>query len=169
LSAPAAATRYSLLAVVSTLLLSGCAPAGAGRGPAPGSLEAAAPAAGPGQAGPTAEWNQVVQAATQEKLVLMTMTGATYRSVVEVFQTRFPRIQVELTQARPSDIGPRLLAEQQNGQFLWDVWWGPTSTVDSILTPADALEPMPPFLVLPEVLDDNNWLGGLEIYSERAS
>ncbi len=155
---------YRLIAALSELLLSACAPAGARQGPAPQSPEAGPQAGAP--AGTTEEWNRVVQAAKNEKLVLMTMTGATYRSVVEAFQKKFPEISVELMQARPSDIGPRLLAEQQNGQFLWDIWWGPTSTVDSILTPVDALEPMPRFLVLPEVLDDSKWLGGVEIYSE---
>jgi hypothetical protein len=38
--------------------------------------------------------------------------------------------------------------------------------VDSVFTPADALEPMPPFLVLPEGLDNDRWLAGLTIYAE---
>ncbi|HEY7062357.1 MAG TPA: hypothetical protein VII06_12840 [Chloroflexota bacterium] len=158
-----------LLAAVSALLLGACAVGGASRGAAPEAPASAAQAQAAAPAGGTAAWDRLVQAAKGEKLVLLTMTGSTYRSVVEAFQQQFPDVSVELTQARPSDVGPRLLAEQQNGQFLWDVWWGPTSTVDSVLTPADALEPMPPFLVLPEVLDDANWLGGLEIYSEDLS
>ena len=115
---------------------------------------------------PTAEWQQVVSAAKGSALNLMVMTGSAYADMVAAFQKAYPDIKVSMTQARPGDSTTRIVAEQQNGQFFWDIFWGPNNSLNAVLTPADALVDIRPFFILPEVTDDKNWIGGFEIYAQ---
>ncbi len=68
---------------------------------------------------------------------------------------------------RPSEFGPKVVTEQQNGQFNYDVWLSPTSTMTEVVVPAGGMEPMPPFLILPEVTDPKNWRGGKLLYGTK--
>ncbi len=116
-----------------------------------------------------AEWQSVVAAAKKESLRLMVMTGTPYADVVGSFQKAYPDIKVEMTQARPGDSTTRIVTEQQNGQFFWDVFWGPSNNLNAVLVPAGALQDIKPFFVLPEVTNDANWMGGFERYSQDIS
>ena len=102
-----------------------------------------------------AEWSKIVDAAKREKLTPMVMTGSAYANVMDAFQKAYPEIKVEMTQARPGDSSTRIVTEQQNGQFNWDIFWGPSNSLNAVLTPANALQDIRPFFVLPEVTDDS--------------
>jgi ABC-type Fe3+ transport system substrate-binding protein len=111
-------------------------------------------------------WQQIVSAAKGEALNLMVMTGSAYADMVTAFQKAHPDIKVNMTQARPGDSTTRIVTEQQNGQFHWDIFWGPNNSLNAVLTPADALQDIRPYFVLSEVTDDKNWLGGFDIYAQ---
>lgn len=113
-----------------------------------------------------AEWQKLTAAAKGEALNLMVMTGSAYADLVSAFQKAHPDIKVNMTQARPGDSTTRIVAEQQNGQFFWDIFWGPNNSLNAVLTPAGALQDMQPFFVLPSVIDDKNWIGGFAIYAQ---
>lgn len=113
-----------------------------------------------------AEWQKLTAAAKGEGLNMMVMTGSAYADVVNAFQKANPDIKVNMTQARPGDSTTRIVAEQQNGQFFWDIFWGPNNNLNAVLTPADALQDIRPFFVLPSVVDDKNWIAGFEIYAQ---
>jgi iron(III) transport system substrate-binding protein len=120
---------------------------------APAAPEAAAP---PG-------WAKTVAAARAEgRVTILTRPTTDWRKVFEAFQQDYPGIQVEHTGARPSDVVPRIQAEQQGGQYLWDAYHGPTNNVIAILAPAGGLEDIRPYFVLPEVTDPAAWAGGFE-------
>src|SRR5262249_59101930 len=70
-------------------------------------------------------------------------------------------IRVEATPGRPDAVIPKILTEQQNGQYNWDVLIQPVNNVRLVLEPAHGLEPILPFLVRPDVDDDAQWYGGL--------
>jgi ABC-type Fe3+ transport system substrate-binding protein len=134
----------------------------------PGPPRSAASASTPaGQAG---DWDQVVAAARQEGvLVLSTHTGAaTYQRLQEQIKQEFPWLEIQATGMRASDFAPRVLAEQKNGQYLWDVHIGPPANMLSTLTPAGALEPLRPWLdaLPPDIRDDSKWAGGFEMYAD---
>jgi ABC-type Fe3+ transport system substrate-binding protein len=116
-----------------------------------------------------ADWSKIVAAARQEKLVPMVMTGSAYANVMTAFQKAYPDIKVEMTQARPGDSSTRIVTEQQNGQFNWDIFWGPSNSLNAVLAPANALQDIRPFFVLPEVTDDSKWMGGFERYAQDMS
>ncbi|HEX8967337.1 MAG TPA: extracellular solute-binding protein [Chloroflexota bacterium] len=108
-------------------------------------------------------------AAKQEgKLVLSTHAGAGYEKYVEQVKQALPELTIEATTIKASDFVPRVVVEQQNGQYLWDVHMGPVSNVYTVLTPASALEPIKPFLdaLPPDNRDDAKWAGGFELFTD---
>lgn len=166
--------RLTVIAfVVATLqVLAACAPAApAPSAPAPAQPPASAPATGAGQPAPAkeawqAEWDKVVAAAKQEKLVIATQPTGLEKDVIADFQKAFPDISVEHTGARPSDISPKIITEQQNGIFAWDVMQGPGNNMNNVLLPAGVYQDIKPFFMRPDVMDDSKWAGGkFEFYS----
>jgi iron(III) transport system substrate-binding protein len=127
---------------------------------------AEAPAAAP-KSDANAAWNQVLEAAKREKLVIASMPGENDKKLMATFQKAFPDIQVEHTGARPSDFSPKLIAEQQNGVFAWDVMESSgTSNMHEVLLPTDAFQDLKPFLMLPEAMEDSKWgTGKFELYT----
>jgi iron(III) transport system substrate-binding protein len=79
--------------------------------------------------------------------------------LVEPFQKKYG-IAVEYWGDRGSGIGPRLSAERNAGQYLWDVAVTGTTTGLVTLLPGNMLDPMEPALILPQVKDPKQWRGG---------
>lgn len=119
----------------------------------------AAPASA--QSGGSAEWNKIVAAAkTEGTVVISYFTDPGVEPILKQFEKQFG-IKVEASAGRPNEIVPKILTEQKNGQFNWDVLVQPVSNVRLVLEPVGGLEPILPFLVLPEVKDDSKWHGGV--------
>ncbi len=115
------------------------------------------------------DWNSVVAAAKQEgKLVLSTHAGTGYEKYVELVKQALPDLTIDATTIKASDFTARVVVEQQNGQYLWDVHMGPVSNVYTILTPAGALEPIKPFLdtLPPDNKGDTKWAGGFSLFTD---
>ena len=107
------------------------------------------------------EWDKVVKAARAEgKIVISHFTDAGIEPILKRFEEQFG-IKVEASAGRPSAVIPKILTEQKNGQFNWDVLIQPVNNVRLVLEPAGGLEPILPYLFLPEVKDGANWYGGL--------
>jgi iron(III) transport system substrate-binding protein len=83
-------------------------------------------------------------------------------ALVDGFKAAYPDIKVNFTGLSGRDAIPKILAERAAGIYAWDVYIGGSSSVMGSLKPAGALAPIRPALVLPEVLDDKNWLGGFD-------
>ena len=109
------------------------------------------------------EWEEAVRAARQEgKLVLCGPPGETWRRTLLTFEQDFPGIRVEYTGLNSRDFWPRMFRERELGQFLWDLRvGGPDPQVYEARDKA-ALDPIRPLLLLPEVVDEGKWLGGVE-------
>jgi hypothetical protein len=79
----------------------------------------------------------VLAGAKQEgKLVLSTHAGSGYEKYVELVKQALPDLTVDATTIKASDYAARVVVEQQNGQYLWDVHMGPVSNIYTVLTPA---------------------------------
>src|SRR5579885_2014379 len=105
--------------------LSGGAAVAAACGPASAPAQpATAPAASaPAKAAWEEEWDRLVAAARDEKVLsLASYSGIGYRRIVEAFQQAFPGITVEHQQFESSsrDYVPRLLQELKAGLYTWD-------------------------------------------------
>jgi ABC-type Fe3+ transport system substrate-binding protein len=77
---------------------------------------------------------------------------------VQRFQTKYPNVNVKLTVINPSQLAPRVVTEQQNGIFAWDVYVGGTGNMENNVIPAGGLAPIADYLVLPSVKERSNWL-----------
>ena len=122
------------------------------------------------RAGWQAEWERVQAGAKKEgKVIVFGPPGAAARrGLSEGFEKSFPGIEVEYNGMTGSKASPRLLAERRAGRYLVDVHVGGTGSMLQSLLPAGALDPIPPALILPEVVDPKKWwLGKLE-FSDTA-
>jgi ABC-type Fe3+ transport system substrate-binding protein len=156
----------SRLLVVATVLLTACSPAAPAATPT-----AAPPAAAPPTAAPATGWDATLAAARQEgKLVLSTHAGTGYEKYVELVKQALPDLTIDATTIKASDFAARVVVEQQNDQYLWDVHMGPVSNIYTVLTPAGDLQPIKPFLdALPPdngLKDDSKWAGGFELFTD---
>lgn len=148
-------------------LIAACSQPAAPAPAAPAANQAAPQMAG--AAGGTADWSSIVAAAKQEgTIVLSTHAGSGYEKYVEAVRAALPDLKLEATTIKASDFAPRVIVEQQNGQFLWDVHMGPSSNMFTVVAPANGLEPIKPFLanLQPDVRDDTKWAGGFEMFTD---
>ena len=146
-------------ALALALLATACSPSAA----------PAAPTAAPATTTAPSDWNGVLAAARQEgKLVLSTHAGTGYEKYVELVKQALPDLTVDATTIKASDFTARVVVEQQNGQYLWDVHMGPVSNVYTVLTPAGDLEPIKPFLdaLPPDNKDNSKWAGGFQLFTD---
>jgi iron(III) transport system substrate-binding protein len=107
-----------------------------------------------------AEWERLVAAATREgRVAVAGPPGIQWRNAAMVFQRAFPGIRLEFLGGGGRDHLPRLLAERRGSQFQWDVLVTGSGTAIPLKLEG-ALDPLPPALILPDILDDRAWLGG---------
>jgi iron(III) transport system substrate-binding protein len=110
------------------------------------------------------EWQRAIKAAEQEGQVVVYKLAED--AEWEAFQKRFPKIKVVLMQGSATQHLQRIMAERRAGKFLADVvrLGGGTSTT---LYHANALDPLPPALILPEVKDAAKWFEGKHHYNDN--
>ncbi len=132
----------------------------------------AAPAASPGSAAPAAtraavpsataaDWDSVVAAAKKEgKVSLIGPPGDQVRSVLtDAFQKQYG-ITIDYNAMPGSQVAQKVGLERKAGQFNSDVLIaGSTGTLQDLI-PIQAVDPIQPALILPEVKDPKNWRGG---------
>jgi ABC-type Fe3+ transport system substrate-binding protein len=163
--------RAGLLALA--LALAGCgAPApsaglsGPGASPPQSSAAATssdlatAPATGTAQP----EWDRLVAAAGAEgKLTLAVPPGPQYEPAIrEAFAQKFPGIQVEMVNLIGGQFRVRVEKERAAGQYDWDACICGPGADTYRLAQDGVFDPILDDMVLPEVLDDSKWLGGIE-------
>jgi iron(III) transport system substrate-binding protein len=114
------------------------------------------------------EWAKLIAAAQQEGRLVIAAGGAPsreYRSVVEFFQKKFG-IQVSLSTGSGAASVDRVLAERSAGRYTVDLGLTSVAGTRTRLMPANALDPIPPLLFHPEVLDKSAWFGGRHWYAD---
>jgi iron(III) transport system substrate-binding protein len=122
------------------------------------------PSAAAGQASKPAweaEWDKVAGAAKKEgKVVVSVPASAELRKGLEdSFERRFG-IEVEAVPARGAAIVRKIIEESKAGIHYFDIHVGGSESVVTGFLPEGILEPIEPFLILPEVKDPKNWWGG---------
>jgi iron(III) transport system substrate-binding protein len=147
------------LSALAMAVLVACGPSAA---PPPAAPTRGDTAAAPAAPAPS-EWDRTLAAARQEgKVSVAGPPGQTYRDALMEFQKAHPEIAVEYSALSGRDFAPRVLAERQAGQYLWDVHVGGTGTINGDLKPHGILDPVKPAILRPELLDDSRWLGGFD-------
>jgi iron(III) transport system substrate-binding protein len=112
------------------------------------------------------EWKVTIQAARKEgKLVFH--AGNSVEPCFNEFQKKFPEIKVTrmLTQGGNA-AHERLIAERRAGVYVADiVHLGAGS--GSLLASAGALDPLEPYMIFPEVLDQSKWFEGRHYFADK--
>lgn len=112
------------------------------------------------------EWERTVASAKKEGQVNI-YPAHNQAAIIDagVFQKRFPEIKVMQVVLQGSPQVQRILSERRAGKDLADVVIG-GGIVDRELARADALDPIKPALILPEVIDESKWWQGTHHYSD---
>jgi ABC-type Fe3+ transport system substrate-binding protein len=116
------------------------------------------PGAALGQTDWKKEWEKTLAAAKSEGQI--TVYASTYERVLEAFKKEYPEIKVTSVGGRSSDVATRIIAERRAGKYMADVVAVGSNTSFNVLYRANALDPLRPAFILPEVLDPSKWLGG---------
>lgn len=116
-----------------------------------------------------AEWERLLEGAKKEgKVVVSVPASAELRKKMEeTFQRRYPGVDLELLAARGASSVNRILEESKAGVHYFDLHIGGTSSIVTGLLAGNVLEPLPPWLILPEVKKAKNWWGG-HIWADSA-
>ena len=108
-----------------------------------------------------ADWEKIVEAARKEgKVVASIPPSAELRKLMELAFSKRYGIGVEFVPVRGGAIIRRMVDEAKAGAQYFDLHIGGTESVISGLLPENVLEPLGPFLILPEVKDPKQWWGG---------
>ncbi|HUK39966.1 MAG TPA: extracellular solute-binding protein [Candidatus Acidoferrales bacterium] len=108
-----------------------------------------------------AEWDKIIEAAKKEGKVVVSLPASTeLRAAIETnFEKRFG-VDVEPIVGTAPVIVSRIVQESKAGIHYFDLHLGGSESVVNVLLPEGLLDPLPGWLVLPEVSDAKNWWGG---------
>jgi iron(III) transport system substrate-binding protein len=107
------------------------------------------------------EWDKVVEAAKKEGKVTVSLPASAElkRQIEEQFQKRYG-IEVEVFTARGSAGVRRMADEFKAGVRHFDLHIGGSSSIISGMLDEGIIDPIEPWLALPEVKDPKQWWGG---------
>lgn len=105
-----------------------------------------------------AQIQELYEAAKGQSLVLAVHSIDGLEQYAQYFASQFPEVNVELTVINPSALAPRVLTEQQGGIYAWDAYIGGTGNMENNVIPAGGLGKMEGYIVLPSILDKDQWL-----------
>lgn len=108
-----------------------------------------------------ADWQRVLETARKEgKVVVAVQPGPEIRQGLEKgFAERFKGIQLELLPGPSTANAVRIINEHKAGIRNFDIFISGTGVQLSVAAEG-ALEPLEPYMILPEVKDPKNWFGG---------
>lgn len=110
----------------------------------------------------SSSWDETLKAARKEAAVSVYFwQGGNLEKVLQAFQKKFPDIQISAVGGRGSGFIARITTEMRAGKHLVDVCiCGVTSPYSVLHKQANALEPIKPAFILPEVADESKWWQG---------
>jgi hypothetical protein len=118
---------------------------------------------GVARAGWEQDWDQTVAAAKREgQLVMSAPSGSVWHAELMRFQEAFPDIAVKMTAFSGRDFWARFMKEREVGLYLWDIRIGGYDAQEYQIKQAGNMQSVRALLILPEVIDDDKWHGGLD-------
>lgn len=116
--------------------------------------------AGLAQPSPQAEWDKTLEAARREGKVVVGIPPQPElrRQMEQSFKQKF-RIDIELVPARGAQNASRIISESKGGVKFFDAVITGSGSALTVLH-AGFLEPLEPYMVLPEVKNPKHWWGG---------
>ncbi|MGH7852145.1 MAG: hypothetical protein ACREP3_01790 [Candidatus Binatia bacterium] len=112
------------------------------------------------------EWRAINEAAKKEGQLTISHTRGPFEQVFAEFSKRHPGIKVVSISGRGGDLISRIMAERRAEKYVTDLYLGSSGTPMDVLHPAQVLEPVPAFMILPEVKDQSNWFRKQHHYAD---
>jgi iron(III) transport system substrate-binding protein len=112
------------------------------------------------------EWERTVQGAKKEgglSLYLLQGDGE-LNNLAQLFQKKYPEINVATTLGRGNTLAPRIMAERRAGKYLVDVYISGVTTAYEVFYRGKILDSVRAALILPEVVDETKWWHGQHQY-----
>lgn len=107
------------------------------------------------------EWDRTVQAAKREGQVTVLTQ---YDAFLDFLKKDYPGIKVLGIVGKGTALWPRIMAERRAGKYLADVMVSGSFPPYPDMYKAGVLDPIRPFLLLPEVTDESAWHEGRHRY-----
>jgi ABC-type Fe3+ transport system substrate-binding protein len=116
------------------------------------------------QAGWQVEWDKIVRAAEVEGQLTIYGCCYEYDRIVDGFKKKYSKIKISTVIGSGNQLATRIIAERRGEKYIPDVVSSGANTLHDALYKANALDPIKPVLVLPEVLDLTKWYQGEHRY-----
>ncbi|MGH7769924.1 MAG: hypothetical protein ACREQP_20945, partial [Candidatus Binatia bacterium] len=113
------------------------------------------------------EWEKTVEAAKKEGQISVYGSDTFEPFLQNVFQKKYPEIKLSFVGGRAPVVGPKLITERRAGKYLADVVLTGPGTPYRMYYKNQALDPIGPALMLPEVLDESKWWQGRHHYVDQ--
>ena len=110
------------------------------------------------------DWEKTLRGAEAEGQLTLYGCCYEYDRILEPFKKMYPKIKVATVLGQGGQLGSRILAERRGEKYLPDVFSTGANTLHDVLYKAQALEPIKPTLILPEVIDATKWYEGEHRY-----
>jgi iron(III) transport system substrate-binding protein len=110
-----------------------------------------------------ADWEKSLAAAKKEGQVVL-YGSPDFEALFAEFHKKYPEIKVTGVYNRGADVAKRMMAERRAEKYLADLYVNGMTTGYNVFYKAKALDPIPPVLVLPEIVDTSKWWQGKHHY-----
>ncbi|HEX9443340.1 MAG TPA: hypothetical protein VGA73_04435, partial [Candidatus Binatia bacterium] len=113
-----------------------------------------------------AEWDRTLAAAKKEGRVNLYIGRYGQPPLLAEFTKEFPDIKPVSVNGNGNQLALRILAEARAGRPIADVYSGGANSSYNLLHRGRTLAPLPPALILPEVVDESKWYSGKHVYTD---
>lgn len=113
------------------------------------------------------DWEKTVAAAEKEgEISIYGQSRAGVGKALLAFQDVYPKIKINFVGGSGSNLAKKIMAERRAGKHLVDLSVGGGGTMVLVYHKAGILQPIPPQLILPEVLDQTKWWSKKHLYAD---
>ena len=113
------------------------------------------------------EWDKTVAAAEKEgEVTIYGQSRAGVGKAILAFKDAYPKIKINFVGGSGSDLAKKIMAEHRADKHMVDLSIGGGGTMVLVYHKAGLLQPIPPQLILPEVVDQTKWWSKKHLYSD---
>jgi ABC-type Fe3+ transport system substrate-binding protein len=113
------------------------------------------------------DWEKTVAAAEKEgEVSIYGQPRAGVGKAILAFKDAYPKIKINFVGGSGSDLAKKIMAEKRADKHLVDLSIGGGGTMVLVYHKAGLLQPIPPQLILPEVVDQTKWWSKKHLYSD---
>jgi ABC-type Fe3+ transport system substrate-binding protein len=112
------------------------------------------------------DWEKTVAAAKKEGRVNLYIGRYGQPALIAEFAKDFPDIKPVSVNGSGNQLALRILAEARAGKPIADLYSGGANSSYTLLYRGRLLAPLPPALILPEVVDESKWYSGKHVYTD---